>query len=187
MLERALDPKERHRLGAHYTPRAYVERLAVPPSKSRSAPSGTTSAEVLRLAPPSLPTVIRSGRWVGRQGSPPDRVVHQQGTLGAHPPPTRLKRGPLAGVKRRRWGAGILPGAMTRENIQTPVARYAGLPVPSPGLDCSTRLRASLDTDLVKRPLTRRSPRSWRCPALPRCRRWRGRSVVCGGGARRGG
>jgi len=30
LLERALDPKERHKLGAHYTPRAYVERLIVP-------------------------------------------------------------------------------------------------------------------------------------------------------------
>lgn len=30
LLERALDPKERHKLGAHYTPRAYVERLVVP-------------------------------------------------------------------------------------------------------------------------------------------------------------
>ncbi|MCL2825124.1 MAG: hypothetical protein FWD57_14130, partial [Polyangiaceae bacterium] len=30
LLERALDPKERHRLGAHYTPRAYVERLVIP-------------------------------------------------------------------------------------------------------------------------------------------------------------
>jgi hypothetical protein len=30
LLERALDPAERHRLGAHYTPRAYVERLVVP-------------------------------------------------------------------------------------------------------------------------------------------------------------
>ncbi len=29
LLERALDPVERHRLGAHYTPRAYVERLVV--------------------------------------------------------------------------------------------------------------------------------------------------------------
>lgn len=27
LVERALDPVERHRLGAHYTPRAYVERL----------------------------------------------------------------------------------------------------------------------------------------------------------------
>ena len=30
LLERALDPDERHRLGAHYTPRAYVERLVLP-------------------------------------------------------------------------------------------------------------------------------------------------------------
>lgn len=30
LLERALDPEERHRLGAHYTPRAYVERLVRP-------------------------------------------------------------------------------------------------------------------------------------------------------------
>ncbi len=30
LLERALDPLERHQLGAHYTPRAYVERLVLP-------------------------------------------------------------------------------------------------------------------------------------------------------------
>ncbi len=30
LLERALDPAERHRLGAHFTPRAYVERLVLP-------------------------------------------------------------------------------------------------------------------------------------------------------------
>jgi restriction-modification enzyme MmeI-like protein len=30
LLERALDPVERHKLGAHYTPRAYVERLVMP-------------------------------------------------------------------------------------------------------------------------------------------------------------
>jgi hypothetical protein len=30
LLERALNAKERHRLGAHYTPRAYVERLVKP-------------------------------------------------------------------------------------------------------------------------------------------------------------
>lgn len=30
LLERALDANERHRLGAHYTPRAYVERLVRP-------------------------------------------------------------------------------------------------------------------------------------------------------------
>lgn len=30
LLERALHPSERHKLGAHYTPRAYVERLVLP-------------------------------------------------------------------------------------------------------------------------------------------------------------
>lgn len=30
LLERALNPHERHKLGAHYTPRAYVERLVLP-------------------------------------------------------------------------------------------------------------------------------------------------------------
>jgi hypothetical protein len=30
LLERALDKEERHRLGAHYTPREYVERLVIP-------------------------------------------------------------------------------------------------------------------------------------------------------------
>ena len=30
LLERALGPGERHKLGAHYTPRAYVERLVLP-------------------------------------------------------------------------------------------------------------------------------------------------------------
>lgn len=30
LLERALNPRERHRLGAHYTPRAYIERLVRP-------------------------------------------------------------------------------------------------------------------------------------------------------------
>ena len=30
LLERALDPRERAKLGAHYTPRAYVERLILP-------------------------------------------------------------------------------------------------------------------------------------------------------------
>ena len=30
LLERALNPEERHQLGAHFTPRAYVERLVMP-------------------------------------------------------------------------------------------------------------------------------------------------------------
>ena len=30
LLERALNPQDRHKLGAHYTPRSYVERLVKP-------------------------------------------------------------------------------------------------------------------------------------------------------------
>ncbi|MCC5021747.1 MAG: hypothetical protein J6386_02610 [Candidatus Synoicihabitans palmerolidicus] len=30
LLERALSPRDRHKLGAHYTPRSYVERLVKP-------------------------------------------------------------------------------------------------------------------------------------------------------------
>ena len=30
LLERALSPAERHQLGAHFTPHAYVERLVLP-------------------------------------------------------------------------------------------------------------------------------------------------------------
>jgi len=30
LLERALEPRDRHKLGVHYTPRAYVERLVLP-------------------------------------------------------------------------------------------------------------------------------------------------------------
>ncbi len=30
LLERALDPRDRHKLGAHYTPRSYVDRLVTP-------------------------------------------------------------------------------------------------------------------------------------------------------------
>ena len=37
LLERALNPGERHKLGAHYTPRAYVERLVLPTVIYRSA------------------------------------------------------------------------------------------------------------------------------------------------------
>jgi hypothetical protein len=42
LLEGALNPKGHSKLGAHYTPRAYVERLVIPPSWSRCVPTGVT-------------------------------------------------------------------------------------------------------------------------------------------------
>ena len=50
LLERALDPKERHRLGAHYTPRAYVERLVRPSiEEPLRAEWDNVRAQVLRI------------------------------------------------------------------------------------------------------------------------------------------
>lgn len=51
LLERALDPVERHALGAHYTPRAYVERLVLPTvMEPLRAEWGNAQAAALLLA-----------------------------------------------------------------------------------------------------------------------------------------
>lgn len=66
LLERALDPDERHALGAHYTPRAYVERLVLPaviePLRAEWADAQAAAlllaheASVLDAAPPVVKT-----------------------------------------------------------------------------------------------------------------------------------
>ncbi|MDZ4377700.1 MAG: type IIL restriction-modification enzyme MmeI [Xanthomonadaceae bacterium] len=51
LLERALEPSERHKLGAHYTPRAYVERLVLPTvMEPLRAQWGDAQAAALTLA-----------------------------------------------------------------------------------------------------------------------------------------
>ena len=52
LLERALSPRDRHKLGAHYTPRAYVERLVLP-----------TVIEPLRCLGNSIIACATSGSW----------------------------------------------------------------------------------------------------------------------------
>lgn len=68
LLERALDPNERHALGAHYTPRAYVERLV-------------------------LPTVIEPLRaeWANAQAAAL-LLAHEAAELEAHPPEVKTKK-----------------------------------------------------------------------------------------------
>ncbi|MDO9612563.1 MAG: class I SAM-dependent DNA methyltransferase, partial [Serpentinimonas sp.] len=68
LLERALDPDERHALGAHYTPRAYVERLV-------------------------LPTVIEPLRaeWANAQAAAL-LLAHEAAGLEAHPPDVKTKK-----------------------------------------------------------------------------------------------
>jgi len=68
LLERALDPDERHALGAHYTPRAYVERLV-------------------------LPAVIEPLRaeWANAQAAAL-LLAHEAAELEAHPPTVKTKK-----------------------------------------------------------------------------------------------
>lgn len=68
LLERALDPNERHALGAHYTPRAYVERLV-------------------------LPTVIEPMRaeWANAQAAAL-LLAHEATELEANPPEVKTKK-----------------------------------------------------------------------------------------------
>ena len=68
LLERALDPDERHALGAHYTPRAYVERLVLP-----------TVIEPLR------------GEWANAQAAAL-LLAHEAAELEAHPPTVKTKK-----------------------------------------------------------------------------------------------
>jgi DNA-binding FrmR family transcriptional regulator len=60
LLERALSPKERHSLGAHYTPRAYVERLVKPTiEEPLRAEWDTVRAQVQKLIAESDPDANR--------------------------------------------------------------------------------------------------------------------------------
>ncbi|MEM5431847.1 class I SAM-dependent DNA methyltransferase [Cupriavidus oxalaticus] len=68
LLERALDPTERHALGAHYTPRAYVERLVMP-----------TVIEPLRA------------EWANAQAAAL-MLAREATELEAHPPEVKTKK-----------------------------------------------------------------------------------------------
>ena len=64
LLARALDPAERHKLGAHYTPRAYVERLVLP-----------TIIEPLRV---EWNAVRAAALTLDRQGKTPEAIAEIQ-------------------------------------------------------------------------------------------------------------
>lgn len=84
LLERALDPAERHALGAHYTPRAYVERLVLPTvMEPLRAEWGIAQAAALLLA-------------------------HEAAELEANPPAVKTKKDFVAldrhnGAVRAKW------------------------------------------------------------------------------------
>lgn len=72
LLERALDPTERHKLGAHYTPRSYVERLILP-----------TVVEPLRA------------QWADAQAAAL-LLANEAAELESHPPVVKSKKDFLA-------------------------------------------------------------------------------------------
>ncbi len=69
LLERALDPAERHALGAHYTPRAYVERLVIPTlvEPLRSDWANTLAAIAEQVNAGNAPAAIETARAFHRQ------------------------------------------------------------------------------------------------------------------------
>jgi hypothetical protein len=72
LLERALDPKERHRLGAHYTPRAYVERLVRPTIEEPLRTEwDNVRAQVVKLVGAETPEKNKKGVAEAR------KVVHE--------------------------------------------------------------------------------------------------------------
>ena len=134
LLVRALDPAERHKLGAHFTPRAYVERLVLP-----------TIIEPLRAEWEAVQTAAlllaeggkrarRAGRGpglpapAGQRPDPRSRVRFGQLSL-CHPgaPEAAGRRG-AGGAAQPGAGAGHA-GAGGRDRAARAVLRHRGQPV----------------------------------------------------------
>jgi hypothetical protein len=119
LLERALDPDERHALGAHYTPRAYVERLV-------------------------LPTVIEPLRaeWANAQAAAL-LLAHEAAELEAHPPVVKTKKDFAAldrhnGAVRAKWTEG-------RQQVRDFLHRLCTLRVLDPACGSANFLYVTLE------------------------------------------
>lgn len=84
LLERALDPVERHALGAHYTPRAYVERLVMPtiidPLRAEWA-DAQAAAILLAQEAEQLPDKKKSADKLAEASAEVRRFLHRLCTL----------------------------------------------------------------------------------------------------------
>jgi hypothetical protein len=119
LLERALDPDERHSLGAHYTPRAYVERLV-------------------------LPTVIEPLRaeWANAQAAAL-LLAHEAAQLEAHPPSVKTKKDFAAldrhnAAVRAKW-------AEARQQVKNFLHRLCTLRVLDPACGSANFLYVTLE------------------------------------------
>ena len=134
LLVRALDPAERHKLGAHFTPRTSVERLVLP-----------TIIEPLRAEWEAVQTaallLAEGGKGGGRAGRGPGLPA----PAGQHPDPrSRVRFGQLSlchpgtseAAGRRGAGGAAQPGAGAghagaggRDRAARAVLRHRGQPV----------------------------------------------------------
>lgn len=119
LLERALDTTERHALGAHYTPRAYVERLV-------------------------LPTVIEPLRaeWANAQAAAL-LLAHEAAELEASAPPVKTKKDFVAldrhnAAVRVKWGEA-------RQQIKDFLHRLSTLRVLDPACGSGNFLYVTLE------------------------------------------
>ncbi|WP_288253520.1 DNA methyltransferase [uncultured Hydrogenophaga sp.] len=119
LLERALDPNERHALGAHYTPRAYVERLV-------------------------LPTVIEPLRadWADAQAAAL-LLAHEAAELEAHPPEVKTKKD-FAALDRHK-AAVRAKWAEARRHVKDFLHRLCTLRVLDPACGSANFLYVTLE------------------------------------------
>lgn len=119
LLERALDPDERHALGAHYTPRAYVERLV-------------------------LPTVIEPLRaeWANAQAAAL-LLAHEAAALDANPPAGTTKKD-LAALTRHH-AAARAKWAEARQQVKYFLHRLCTVSVLDPACGSANFLYVTLE------------------------------------------
>lgn len=119
LLERALDPDERHALGAHYTPRAYVERLV-------------------------LPTVIEPLRaeWANAQAAAL-LLAHEAAELEAHPPAVKTKKD-FAALDRHNAAVRV-KWAEARQQVRDFLHRLCTLRVLDPACGSANFLYVTLE------------------------------------------
>ena len=119
LLERALEPSERHKLGAHYTPRAYVERLVLPTvieplraewSDAHAAALTLAAAcrapyeRALTLVRPAGVIALDNVLWSGRVADPSD---HEKSTVALRALNQKLHVDPRVNMSLLPIGDGL--------------------------------------------------------------------------------
>jgi hypothetical protein len=148
LLERALDPKERHALGAHYTPRAYVERLVLPtvvePLRADWA-NAQAAALLLATEANALEGKKRDDKMAVKRASRPGAA----GASACRRSSTRWKRWAARGV----WRAARRGGRRREPRFKQ---QASGMPRPT-----TSAAAEATPCHAVHRPRWRCAPAAW--------------------------